>query len=352
MATQEFTEYIKELLYRHDCVIIPQLGGFVGSYSPAAVHPVTHTFHPPFKKILFNENLKNNDGLLAQFISTRKNIPFSHANSMIDQFVAEIKRKLEREEKVILEGLGIFILNSEHHIEFTPSETTNFLESSYGLIKFTSPPVVRSEDKKVMMKPFVDRKPASRHSPVKKRAHLAAVLITGMIIIAGWAIMNLTVIKDFSANYTGLLDYFNAFSGPVTEMPVNTHSGSSGMTGSADAPSKEKDALNTHSTKYHGITFTHSDKNDLIVPHSINQEQPVVSETKYYIIAGAFRNHNNAEKLVVRLKNKGYNASYAGLTGSGLLRVAYDAVAIKEEALELLARIRSDENQAAWIHIE
>ena len=47
-------KHISELLYDHDCVIIPELGGFVGNYTPAQIHPVRHTFTPPFKNIIFN----------------------------------------------------------------------------------------------------------------------------------------------------------------------------------------------------------------------------------------------------------------------------------------------------------
>lgn len=51
-------KYISELLYQYDCVIIPGFGGFIGNYSPALIDPIYHTFHPPYKSLLFNINLK------------------------------------------------------------------------------------------------------------------------------------------------------------------------------------------------------------------------------------------------------------------------------------------------------
>ena len=45
--------YISELLYRHDCVILPGLGGFITNYRSAQIHPVSHTLRPPSKSISF-----------------------------------------------------------------------------------------------------------------------------------------------------------------------------------------------------------------------------------------------------------------------------------------------------------
>ena len=64
---QIIDNYICELLYDHDCVIIPGLGGFIANFEPARIIRKQHTIMPPSKKIAFNGKLKNNDGLLADF---------------------------------------------------------------------------------------------------------------------------------------------------------------------------------------------------------------------------------------------------------------------------------------------
>ena len=46
--------YISDLLYRHDCVIIPGLGGIITNYRSAQIHPVSHKLQPPSKSIRFN----------------------------------------------------------------------------------------------------------------------------------------------------------------------------------------------------------------------------------------------------------------------------------------------------------
>ena len=61
----KFDTYIAELLEEHDCVIVPDFGGFVANYAPANVNSINHRFDPPYRKISFNKLLVHNDGLLA-----------------------------------------------------------------------------------------------------------------------------------------------------------------------------------------------------------------------------------------------------------------------------------------------
>ena len=69
-------KYISDLLYRYDCVIVPDFGGFVANRIGAKVNNFTHTFSPPSKQLTFNSLLKHNDGLLANYIASSENISF------------------------------------------------------------------------------------------------------------------------------------------------------------------------------------------------------------------------------------------------------------------------------------
>ena len=75
----EINQIIKELLQLHDCVILPNLGGFVAQYSPANFDEKKSVFSPPDKQILFNKNLKNNDGLLVNAFAQKNNISYEKA---------------------------------------------------------------------------------------------------------------------------------------------------------------------------------------------------------------------------------------------------------------------------------
>ena len=64
VSVQHISQQIKDLLILHDCVIIPNFGAFVGNQLSASMHPVTHLILAPSKKLLFNKNITQDDGLL------------------------------------------------------------------------------------------------------------------------------------------------------------------------------------------------------------------------------------------------------------------------------------------------
>ena len=73
------------------------------------------------------------------------------------------------------------------------------------------------------------------------------------------------------------------------------------------------------------------------------------SQKHYFIIAGAFRNKSNAVKLIQKLQVKGYPALSAGVTSTGLFRVAFGDFDNRRKAQQQLLAIREKENPSAWI---
>ena len=86
-------QYISELLYQYDCVVVPGLGGFVANYKSATIQPIQNTFSPPSKSISFNKNLNANDGLLANLIAQKEGVIFDVAIKKIDYYCKTKKCK-------------------------------------------------------------------------------------------------------------------------------------------------------------------------------------------------------------------------------------------------------------------
>ncbi|MCK5537667.1 MAG: hypothetical protein KAI79_12630, partial [Bacteroidales bacterium] len=59
------SKYIRDLLYRYECVIIPEFGGLLTKTISTKIDEETNTFYPPTKQLGFNSQLIENDGLLA-----------------------------------------------------------------------------------------------------------------------------------------------------------------------------------------------------------------------------------------------------------------------------------------------
>jgi cell division septation protein DedD len=74
---------------------------------------------------------------------------------------------------------------------------------------------------------------------------------------------------------------------------------------------------------------------------------PIITQKKkYYIIAGAFSEKKNANKLLAKLKKWNYNTEL--VPGGNLLRVSYDSFSDKANALIALHEIKY-ENADAWL---
>lgn len=137
----DVTPFIRELLFSHDCVILPSFGGFIGNYTPAVIERGSNTFSPPRKAISFNRNLNQNDGLLISVISAARGIGYADSRRIVEEFVQGVRERLSKGERVTFDLIGTFRNNGEGNVIFEPDGSTNFLLDSYGLPVFRREPV-------------------------------------------------------------------------------------------------------------------------------------------------------------------------------------------------------------------
>ncbi len=87
-----------------------------------------------------------------------------------------------------------------------------------------------------------------------------------------------------------------------------------------------------------------------VVPETKSKPQPAVTGKRYYIVAGVFREEQNADNLVVELHKKGYKAEKFGKIGS-LYAVSFGVYTSKSDADREMQRIKQEENPEAWIKV-
>ncbi len=136
-------KYIRSLLYEHDCVVIPDFGGFIAHYMSASVHPIRHTFVPPSKEIAFNEMLKLNDGMLISHIASGEGISREEAAQKVRDFVESVREGIHRNQKYVFEEIGTLSLNFERNLQFAPFAHFNYLSESFGLPELLHKPIDR-----------------------------------------------------------------------------------------------------------------------------------------------------------------------------------------------------------------
>ena len=69
--------HIEYLLLEHDCVIIPQLGGFFAQDMPSEWIEEEALFLPPYRTVHFNESLCRGDSLLVDSLAAACSTAFS-----------------------------------------------------------------------------------------------------------------------------------------------------------------------------------------------------------------------------------------------------------------------------------
>ncbi|MBL7137568.1 MAG: SPOR domain-containing protein [Bacteroidales bacterium] len=326
----EIPHYIAELLSEHDCVIIPGLGGFVGSYLPAQIHSVYHTFQPPSKKILFNINLRQNDGLLANRIAQAEKISFNEASEQIRHFADETIRALKTRKYLILQNIGKFYMGKEGNIQFDQDLRSNLLPESFGLQPFFSAPVKRDPHQNRIDKRIQSRRETRElvkraiPKPLKWAAILAIPIgVAIMLSLAGY-----DSIKSGSWNTADILSSLSPFSkADVKQAPPETHA----------APMVEEE-----------VPFAEGAP----VEREPTPTQPQTGAPQagtYAVIVGAFGVENNAHRLVNKLNQKGIKAQIFDRSSRGLLRVATGIFSTQTDAIRMMNTMKANGFPEAWI---
>ncbi len=303
--------YISDLLYRYECIIVPNFGGFVTNETSAKVNHFTHSFYPPSKKITFNSHLKHNDGLLVNYIASVENISFSEAVKRVNTIVEKWKSTL-LVETIEINKIGSISLNKEGYLKFEPSVSENYLTSSFGLNSFSSPAIKRLEYKEKVRQletvaPVLLSEEKRRTTPVflKYAATAAIIFALGSF---GWNTYNNNQYQE------QLL-----------------------------AEQKQQDAIEQ---KIQQATFVIENPLPII---TLN----IVKEVKsYHVIAGAFREPQNADKKVQQLISKGFDAQILGVNKWNLTTVSYASYSNKNEALVGLRNIKKTVASDAWLLVQ
>ena len=303
-------KHISNLLYDHDCVIITNFGAFVCNHTSAKLDDVTGILSPPGKSILFNSQLKENDGLLINHISQKENISLDDAQIELAKFVEDCKKNLSQFKSLRFEKIGLLTLNDENKIIFSQDSNINYNKNSFGFQDLVNNKISRDHAEVVEESLKIIKSKKTFNS--KRILKAAAILIP----LIGISLLSITQEKAVNQVYNQIaeLNPLSIFKSEKKEIPVSN-------------------------------IIIKEVKKEIEKP-SVVIEKEQVSKKQYYIIAGAFSIEANANKLQSRLNKWNYNSTV--IRGENIMRVSYDEFKSKEEALISLAKIRK-ENPQAWI---
>jgi len=319
------SNYISELLYTNECVIIPEFGGFIGNITSAKLNKATETLSPPSKNILFNKNLTTNDGLLIAHISKRENITNTEAKNIVEKFVNEINAKLTSSKILRLDKIGLLTLNTDNKISFIQDKSINYNIDAFGMQNISSK-YIKHIKEEIKLKELNPIKEPEKFYINKKRILLKAAAI--MLPLFFLSYITITQEKKIDSVYKQMaeLNPFHSTNKKSSIVKKNI----------------------TEKIKNETADIKTIEEAKSIVIEEKNPVEPVIKEMKttYYIIGGAFNEKTNAERMLRDLMQKNYKAEI--IKEKTFLRVSYNSFLNKEEALLALNNIRK-ENNAAWL---
>ncbi len=337
--------YIKDLILLNECVILPGVGAFISRYRPANIDPDKKIFTPPSKEIRFREDLKKDNGLLINHISRKNNISNLRAGKLVEDFINEINRLLDRGEKAELEGIGVFKKDAgSGKIIFSTLSDENYLVDSFGL-----PDLEISELQKAGVSDDLEFQIPPIKTIRRKR--------TGFWVAASIIILILLLI--FIIPYTE--------PGQLKNLSFDyLFGGRSDSTGSGreekivfgkrklieqDSVTKEiEEVIDITTKKEVALAYTEpeeSPEEDYKSP-DYQTEESVSRNDRYYIVAGSFKRLENAQKLMVKLMDDGFDPQILQ-TSNGYFRVTLNSFQNRNLAVRELQRIRQGLNRSVWI---
>lgn len=331
-------EAIQELLYRYDLIIIPDFGAIIGRRKSARYNEKTHLFSPPYKDVSFNSGLKENDGLLVNYIAGKFDISHNEAMEKIRSQVAKWKAELKENKRLVLENIGIFSSVNDKII-FQALLNKNFLPASYGLtsfIKTKSPQTnITMENENKATEQKIDDFLNKSQNKNKKNEYLkyAAVVVIGLALLGGGL---------YFYNHSKTPDSFQKASFVVEKDLPEVK-----VTDTATLENGTETAVETESP---ATTQTEETTTETGTTASVTQnDNTELTQYKYQIVVGGFKYKNNAEKKVNELQEKGYNAQIIGKNSKGLYIVAVDGGDDLNELTKKLPAFFELEPQA-WIY--
>lgn len=128
--------HIEVLLLEHDCVVVPNIGGFISNHESAKYIAEEHQFFPPYRSVAFNSQLSVNDGLLVQSYMQAYDAAYPEALRQLEKDIDKLILQLDTTGEYQLGSLGTLHKDLENKISLESSASGLLTPDYYGLYSF------------------------------------------------------------------------------------------------------------------------------------------------------------------------------------------------------------------------
>lgn len=360
-------EHISQLLFQHDCVIVPNFGAFISHRAPVLFHRENQTLTPPFKELSFNSALKKSDGILIQAIATQEQISFEQASIRIDEQVKFWEEHLRSGKFLALPKIGLLKLNTSEKIEFEPQKKINYLAESYGL---------QTVKANLLLLPEAFTKTRSPISKLLIASSIIPILVGGYLyfntpqpvqkfVNEQWSGLVVPILNNVSPVDSTALDsaqlIYSIHNLPQTiASPSEIYHQAIDSINTAPEVTKyeitvvEEKQLNENEKEIKAIiksetsTPTAKVKDEKTEKEGEKKDAKTVTNNKYQVIASSLRRSEDADRMLESLKKEGYkNARIVYIKGR-YYYVTFDSFNTMEQASKYLNELHA-KRPDAWI---
>lgn len=329
----ELSRHIENLLLKHNCVIVPQLGGFVTQYVPARYIAEEQIFLPPYRSVGFNPRLKHNDGLLIQSYMQTYDTSYPETIRLIEEAVVQVKEQLQTSGEFEFNNIGKLILRMDGSYDFSPCEAGVVSPELYAFDSFSIEAIAKvgSSGKTIPVAEEVIQGNSKRNytlSISKEFVNYVAAAVCAVFFYFLWATPTVNMTNTRQNEACSIVRHKPEVSSGVPEnvRPVNRQTAVSGKQNlKATDNSKEADHFAPSSGK------------------------SSVQKTYYTIVLASSIARKGAETYIEQLRGKGYQHARISIERK-MIRVIYDSFQTEAEAYKALTELRKDKNFAeAWV---
>lgn len=345
----ELERHIEILLLSNDCVIVPELGGFMAHHVDARYCDSDNLFLPPLRTLGFNPQLRLNDHLLVQSYIETYDISYPEALRRIEEEVNELKQYIEAYGEYELNGIGVLRLNDEGHYEFEPCEAGILTPEYYGLSTFEMIPLSQQAQLKSIKAEEIKLETAQPADTTDDEQKETAA-ITSLNDDNDTIIIRMSWIRNVVAVAIAVVAFFmmgTPISNNNTDLLVQQSSIIPTMTITENEPANTEslvnNALTTKAAQVAPVAETSS-------PETFAEES--IKET-FTIVLVSQTPLKHANEFIERMSKSGFDQhiSIREMKGSSKVRVIYHSFSSQEEAQDSLRVLRKQHAafKEAWV---
>ena len=342
---------IRKLIGEYEFVIIPGFGALLSHQVPAVYDGNSGIFAPPVKRLAFNEYLKLDDGLLANYISRHEKVTHADAVEYIKGYTDRLRSGLDVNGEASIAGIGEFKQNVEGKLVFEPNTGKYFKDEWYGFEKVKAAviqarPVAALNTAQYVNDDVEVVELETEARPRRWTGWAAAAVIAGLLCGLSFFLVN-TENEYIKSTLNPFAEMFSRKEAAETTV-VKTEE----VQAPKPAPVTEAVVAKVDSMPVDSAPATATETATTVPTTLPAVAKPVeVASAKFYVIAGAFKGTKQANVLLAQLTEKGFTKALIipGDERSKKVKVAIDGFDNETDAYRASNELKKVIGEAGWV---